>query len=52
MNTVRQLEQYIMGGRKDAYTTEDVQKALAGITGDTKGTSWQPIEVKLEGAKP
>ena len=25
---------------------------LAGITGDTKGAAWQPITVKLDGAKP
>jgi NitT/TauT family transport system substrate-binding protein len=37
---------------KDAYTTDYVQKALAGITGDVKGTSWQPTTVKLDGAKP
>ncbi len=37
---------------KDAYTTDYAQKALSGLTGDTKGTSWQPTTVTLDGAKP
>lgn len=37
---------------KDAYTTDYAKKALEGLSGDTKGASWKPIEVKLEGAKP
>ena len=37
---------------KAAYTTEDAQKALPGLSGDTQGASWQPIEVTLDGAKP
>jgi len=36
----------------DSYTTDYATKALAGITGDTKGASWQPITVTLDGAKP
>jgi NitT/TauT family transport system substrate-binding protein len=37
---------------KEAYTTEYAQKALQGLSGDTKGAAWQPISVTLEGAMP
>jgi NitT/TauT family transport system substrate-binding protein len=37
---------------KDSYTTAYATQALSGITGDTKGASWQAITVKLDGAKP
>jgi NitT/TauT family transport system substrate-binding protein len=37
---------------KDSYTTDYAQKALSGLTGDTKGASWQPTAVTLDGAKP
>jgi NitT/TauT family transport system substrate-binding protein len=36
----------------DSYTTDYVTKAYAGISEDTKGTSWTPATVVLEGAKP
>jgi NitT/TauT family transport system substrate-binding protein len=37
---------------KDSYTTEYAKKALTDITGDTTGSSWKPVVVKLDGAKP
>jgi len=37
---------------KDSYTTDYATKALTGISGDTKGASWQPTTVTLDGAKP
>ena len=37
---------------KDSYTTAYTTKALSGITDDTKGASWKPATVTLDGAKP